>query len=193
VRKWFTLGEFRPRRGFYIRSVRVYRYMTFNPWNKFAKLVFHTVDLTGWLGTVSTARSRGVVTCNFVSRNLTRITNTMKPGQECMVWLSGGKENNSSRRVILQIEQELNNKLSLVTVGHDSCFHLIDSAHRIYIDCQHACTLHRLSMTVTFYDSNQEWRTPQISNPSLWKRDRVNVCLHMLYFSEEWIHSKHPK
>jgi len=81
----------------------------------------------------------------------------------------------------------------LLAMGHDSCFHLIDSAHRIYIHCQHACTLHRLFMTVTFYESNQEWRTPQISNPSSWKRDRVNVCLHMLYFSEEWIHSKHPK
>jgi len=58
---------------------------------------------------------RGIVVCNFSPRNLTRATSTMKPGQECMVWFSFGKENNSSRRVILKIELELNKINSILS------------------------------------------------------------------------------
>jgi len=46
---------------------------------------------------------RGIVAFNFSPRNLTQVTSAMKPGQECMVSFCFGKENNSSRRVILKI------------------------------------------------------------------------------------------
>ena len=49
---------------------------------------------------------RGIVAFNFSPRNLTQVTSTMKPGQEFMIWVCFGKENNSSRRVILKIELE---------------------------------------------------------------------------------------
>jgi len=40
-----------------------------------------------------------------------------------MIWCYFGKENNSSRKVILKIELELNKpKLNLVTVGRDFSF-----------------------------------------------------------------------
>ena len=39
----------------------------------------------------------------------------MKPGQECMIWVCFGKENNSSRRIILKIELELNNLNSILS------------------------------------------------------------------------------
>ena len=57
---------------------------------------------------------RGMVTFNFSLRNLTQVTSTMKPGQ-CMIWFFFGKENNSSRRVILKIELELNNLNSILS------------------------------------------------------------------------------
>jgi len=58
---------------------------------------------------------RGTVAFNFSPRNLTQVTSTMKPGQECMVWFCFGKENNSSRRVMLKIELELNNLNSILS------------------------------------------------------------------------------
>jgi len=39
----------------------------------------------------------------------------MKPGREFMIWFCFGKENNSSRRVILKIELELNNLNSILS------------------------------------------------------------------------------
>jgi len=53
--------------------------------------------------------TRGIVVLNFSPRNLTQVTSAMKPGQEFMIWFYFGKENNSSRRVILKIELEKNN------------------------------------------------------------------------------------
>jgi len=53
--------------------------------------------------------TRGIVVFNFSPRNLTQVTSAMKPGQEFMIWFYFGKENNSSRRVILKIELEKNN------------------------------------------------------------------------------------
>ena len=46
--------------------------------------------------------------------NLTQVTSAMKPGQ-CMMWFCFGKENNSSRRVILKIELEINNLNSILS------------------------------------------------------------------------------
>jgi len=59
--------------------------------------------------------SRGIVAFNFSPRNLTQVTSAMEPGQECMVWVCFGKENNSSRRVILKIELELNKLNSILS------------------------------------------------------------------------------
>ena len=58
---------------------------------------------------------RGIVTFNFSPRNLTQVTSTIKPGQDSMFGFSFGKENNSSRRVILKIELELNNLNSILS------------------------------------------------------------------------------
>jgi len=55
------------------------------------------------------------VAFNFTPRNLTQVTSAMKPGQECMVWFCFSKENNSSRKVILKIELELNNLNSILS------------------------------------------------------------------------------
>ena len=57
---------------------------------------------------------RGIVAFNFSPRNLTQVTSAMKPGQ-CMIWFCFGKENNSSQRVILKIELELNNLNSILS------------------------------------------------------------------------------
>ena len=52
---------------------------------------------------------------NFSPRNLTQVTSAMKPVQDSMVGFFFGKENNSSRRVILKIELELNNLNSILS------------------------------------------------------------------------------
>ena len=57
---------------------------------------------------IAQSHTRGIVSFNFCPRNLTQVTSAMKPGKECMVGICFGKENNSSRRVILKIEPELN-------------------------------------------------------------------------------------
>jgi len=54
------------------------------------------------------------VAFNFSQRNLTQVTSAMKPGQR-IIWFCFGKENNSSRRVILKIELELNNLNSILS------------------------------------------------------------------------------
>ena len=59
--------------------------------------------------------TRGIVTFNFSPRNLTQVTSTMKPGQDSMFGFFFGKENNSSRRVILKIELELNDLNSILS------------------------------------------------------------------------------
>jgi len=59
--------------------------------------------------------SRGIVTFNFSPRNLTQVTSTMKPGQDSMFGFFFGKENNSSRRVILKIELDSNNLNSILS------------------------------------------------------------------------------
>jgi len=43
------------------------------------------------------------------------VTSAMKPGQECMIWFCFGKENDSSQRVILKIELELDNLNSILS------------------------------------------------------------------------------
>ena len=58
--------------------------------------------------------TRGIVAFNFSPRNLTQVTSAMKRGQR-MIWFCFGKENNSSRRVILKIELELNNLNSILS------------------------------------------------------------------------------
>ena len=69
-------------------------------------------------------RYRRLITRGIVSpRNLSQVTSAMKPGQECMVGFCFGKENNTSRRVILKIELRIKQpKLNLVTIGRDSSF-----------------------------------------------------------------------
>ena len=62
-----------------------------------------------------TVKPRGIVNCNFSPRNLTQVTSAMKPEQEFMIWFCFGKENNSSRRVALKIELELNNLNSILS------------------------------------------------------------------------------
>ena len=59
--------------------------------------------------------TRGIVVFNFSPRNFVQVTSAMKPGQERMIWFCFGKENNSSRRVILKIELELNNLNSILS------------------------------------------------------------------------------
>ena len=43
----------------------------------------------------------------LLSKELAQVTSAIKPGQECMIVFCFGKENDSSRRVILKIELEL--------------------------------------------------------------------------------------
>jgi len=52
---------------------------------------------------------------NLSPRNLTQVTSAMKQGKECMVGFCFGEENNSSLRVILKIEPELNNLNSILS------------------------------------------------------------------------------
>ena len=59
--------------------------------------------------------TRGIVAFTFSPRILTQVTSAMKPGQEFMIWCYFGKENNSSRKVILKIELELNNLNSILS------------------------------------------------------------------------------
>ena len=53
--------------------------------------------------------TRGIMAFNFSPRNLTQVTSAMKRGKNAC-WHCFGKENNSSRRVLLKIEPELNNQ-----------------------------------------------------------------------------------
>ena len=57
-------------------------------------------------------RLRGIVALNFSPRNLTQVTSAMIPVQDSIVGFASVKRffffNNSSRRVILKIELELN-------------------------------------------------------------------------------------
>ena len=66
-------------------------------------------------GPASGLTTRGIVAFNLSPRNLTQVTSAMKPGQECMVWFCFGKENNSSRRVILKIKLEIHNLNSILS------------------------------------------------------------------------------
>ena len=51
----------------------------------------------------------------LLSKELAQVTSAIKPGQECMIVFCFGKENDSSRRVILKIGLELNNLNSILS------------------------------------------------------------------------------
>ena len=61
--------------------------------------------------------TRGIVAFNFSPRNLTQVTSAMKPVQDSMVGFASVKRITlqSSRRVILRIELELNNVNSILS------------------------------------------------------------------------------
>ena len=51
----------------------------------------------------------------LLCKELAQVTSAIKPGQECMIVFCFGKENDSSRRVILKLELELNNLNSILS------------------------------------------------------------------------------
>ena len=97
-------------------------------------------------GPVSGLITRGIVAFNFAPRNLTQVTSAMKPGQEYMVGFCFGKENNSSRRVILKIELELNNLNSILSRSAETpvCTpwdtHFEVSSSKLYFQTKHPST-----------------------------------------------------